>query len=262
LTSEDADAGDTHTYELFAGIGVNDNALFTINGDQLLINDGVVLDYETRPSYVVRVRSTDGGGLTFDRELTVLVTNRGEVELIAVGSGEQRSRVQQVSVTFDQEVTINAGAFVVTKRGVGGGPVPFSLSTAVVAGKSVATLSFVSGNFISGGSLVDGNYQLQIVGANILDQLGNALDGDADGTAGGDRVFGNSITDEFFRLFGDADGSRSVTLPEFNLFRGTFGRAEGDALYRDEFDFDDSGSIGLPDFNQFRSRFGSTLGFA
>lgn len=261
LSTIDPNPGDTHTYELFAGVGVNDNALFTISGDQLLINDGVVLDHEVRPSYVVRVRSTDGGGLTFDRELTVSVTNRGEVQLIAIGSGAQRSRVQQVSVTFDQEVTINAGAFEVTKRGASGGAVPFALSTAVVSGKTVATLSFVSGDFISGGSLVDGNYQLRIVSANILDQLGNALDGDKDGSVGGDRLFGNTATDAFFRLYGDTDGNRSVTLAEFNQFRSTFGRAEGDSLYRDEFDFDDNGSIALADFNQFRSRFGSTLSF-
>lgn len=261
LTSADPDAGDTHTYELFAGPGVNDNALFTISGDQLLINDGVVLDYEARSVYVVLVRSTDSGGLTFNRELNVLVNNRGEVELVAVGNGDQRSRVQQVAVTFDQEVTINAGAFEVTKRGAGGGSVPFALSTAVVGGKTVATLSFVSGDFISGGSLVDGNYQLRIVGANVLDALGNALDGDQDGAAGGDRLFGDSATDEFFRLFGDTDGNRSVTLAEFNQFRSTFGRSEGDSLYRDEFDFDNNGTIALADFNQFRARFGSTLGF-
>ncbi len=261
LTTEDTDAGDTHTYELFAGVGVNDNALFTISGDQLQINDGVVLDHEIRPTYVVRVRSTDSGGLTFDRELTVSVNNRGEVELIAVGNGAQRSRVQQLSVTFDQEVTINAGAFEVTKRGAGGGAVPYTLSTEVVGGKTVATLSFVSGAFINGGSLVDGNYQLLIVSANIIDLLGNAIDGDKNGTAGGDLLFGNAPTDEFFRMFGDADGSRSVTLAEFNQFRSSFGRAEGDGQYRDEFDADDNGAIGLADFNQFRSRFGGTLGF-
>lgn len=261
LSSEDVDGGDTHTYELIAGLGVNDNALFTISGDQLLINDGVILDYEVRNTFVVRVRSTDSGGLTFDRDLSVAVTDRGEVELIVVGTGDQRSRVQQVAVTFDQQVTINAGAFEVTKRGAGGGSVPFALSTAVVNGKTVATLSFVSGSFISGGSLVDGNYQLRIVGANILDQSGSALDGDQNGTAGGDRLFGTAMTDEFFRLFGDMDGNRSVALAEFNQFRSTFGRSEGDGLYRDEFDFDDNGSIGLADFNQFRSRFGSTLAF-
>ncbi len=261
LDSIDLDAADTHTYELVAGVGVNDNVLFTINGDVLSVNDGVVLDYETRPTYVIRVKTTDAGGLAFERGLTIQVINRGEVEAIVVGDGVQKSRVETLTVNFDEEVVIAAGAFEVLKRGAGGGSVPFTLSTDVVGGKTVATLSFTSGAFINGGSLVDGNYQLSIFGAFVTDASGNAFDGDRDGAVGGDQVFGASEADEFYRMFGDTNGDRTVSLAEFNQFRSAFGKSAGTAGYLAEFDFEANGAISLSDFNQFRSRFGSQFPF-
>ncbi len=262
LTTSDVDAGDSHTYSLVSGTGSTDNALFSVGGGVLSLNSGAVVDFETQPSYSVRVRSTDAGGASIEEAFTITVENRGEVSLIQVNSGVvQRSRVTDLKVSFDSEVAIGAGAFVVTKRGVGGGNVPVTFTTELDGlGRTVATISF-SGGFVSGGSLVDGNYDLRIVGSLVTDQLGLQLDGDNDGIAGGDRMFGTSAVDNFFRMFGDTSGDRNVALGEFNEFRGSYGRSSGDPLYKQVFDFEDNGTIALSDFNQFRSRYGTTLLF-
>ncbi|WP_231602887.1 beta strand repeat-containing protein [Neorhodopirellula pilleata] len=76
LTSTDANAGDTFTYSLVSGTGSTDNASFTISGDQL--QTATTLDFETKPSYSVRVRTTDAGGLTFEETFTITVTNINE----------------------------------------------------------------------------------------------------------------------------------------------------------------------------------------
>ncbi|MFO7091973.1 hypothetical protein B9R42_23050, partial [Arthrospira platensis PCC 7345] len=66
FTTTDPDTGDTFTYELVAGAGDTDNAAFSVSGDQLLINNS-----PDRLTYNIRVRTTDSGGLTYERELTI-----------------------------------------------------------------------------------------------------------------------------------------------------------------------------------------------
>ncbi len=64
---------------------------------------------------------------------------------IAIGDGSvQRSRIENVSVEFDSQVAIESGAFVVRKRGTGGGIVDVSFTTRVNAqGRTVADLALV-----------------------------------------------------------------------------------------------------------------------
>ncbi len=76
LVSNDADVGDTHTYSLVTGQGDTDNALFQIAGNELRL--GSSLNFETKSSYSVRVRSTDAGGLTFESILNITATNVNE----------------------------------------------------------------------------------------------------------------------------------------------------------------------------------------
>jgi gliding motility-associated-like protein len=76
LSATDADAGDTFTYTLVSGTGDTDNASFTISGSTL--STAAVFDFETKSSYSVRVRVTDAGGLTFEKEFTISVTDVNE----------------------------------------------------------------------------------------------------------------------------------------------------------------------------------------
>ena len=73
LSSTDSDIGDTFTYTLVAGTGSDDNADFTIAGDQLLTAS--IFNYETKASYSIRVRSTDSGSLYFEKALTVTIND-------------------------------------------------------------------------------------------------------------------------------------------------------------------------------------------
>lgn len=73
LSSQDVDAGDSHSYALVNGSGSDDNDLFRINGSTLQTN--ALLDFEEKPVYSIRVRSTDSGGATFEEILLVNVNN-------------------------------------------------------------------------------------------------------------------------------------------------------------------------------------------
>ena len=76
LSATDADAGDSFTYALVSGTGDTDNASFTIDGSTL--KTAAVFDFETKSSYSVRVRVTDAGGLSFEKALTISITNVNE----------------------------------------------------------------------------------------------------------------------------------------------------------------------------------------
>jgi hypothetical protein len=74
FSSTDPDTSDTFTYSLIAGGA--DNAAFTINGNQLQINNSP--DFETKASYSILVRSTDQGGLFVDKAVTIAVNDLNE----------------------------------------------------------------------------------------------------------------------------------------------------------------------------------------
>ncbi|MBD2269793.1 cadherin domain-containing protein [Anabaena sp. FACHB-1391] len=76
LSSTDPDANNTFTYSLVSGTGATDNSLFTISGNQLKTNS--VFNFETKNSYSIRVKTTDQGGLSFEKQLTIGVSNVNE----------------------------------------------------------------------------------------------------------------------------------------------------------------------------------------
>ena len=76
FTTTDPDTGNTFTYSLVTGTGATDNSLFTITNNQLKTNS--VFDYETKNSYSIRVKTTDQGGLSFEKQLTIGVTDVNE----------------------------------------------------------------------------------------------------------------------------------------------------------------------------------------
>ena len=77
LSSSDPDAVSTFVYTLVAGNGDTDNAAFNISGLALRATQN--LDFETKSSYSVRVRSTDQGGLFAEKTFTITVANVNEV---------------------------------------------------------------------------------------------------------------------------------------------------------------------------------------
>jgi len=72
LMASDQDANSTFTYLLVTGDGATDNAAFTIDGDQL--KSATVFNADVKDRYSIRVRATDGGGLSTEKQITIDVT--------------------------------------------------------------------------------------------------------------------------------------------------------------------------------------------
>ncbi|MEA5567267.1 DUF4114 domain-containing protein [Anabaena sp. UHCC 0399] len=77
FSSTDPDANNTFTYSLVAGIDDTDNAVFTINGDKLQINNAP--NFDVKSSYKIRVKTTDQSGLFFEKALNIGVNNNNIV---------------------------------------------------------------------------------------------------------------------------------------------------------------------------------------
>jgi ELWxxDGT repeat protein len=118
LSTTDPDSGETFTYTLVSGTGDADNGSFVIAGNTLRSN--AVFDYETRNSYTIRVRTTDAGGLWFENQFTISVTNGNDAPtqvslssvvstLLANTSTANPIRLADVSVTDDGEGTNTLG---------------------------------------------------------------------------------------------------------------------------------------------------------
>lgn len=73
FTTTDIDAAETFTYTLVSGTGSNDNANFNISGNTLRTN--TVLNFTTKSSHSIRVRSTDANGCFYEQTYTITVND-------------------------------------------------------------------------------------------------------------------------------------------------------------------------------------------
>src|SRR5437870_5230115 len=143
-----------------------------------------------------------------------------KVDSVVLNDGAaQRSMVNSLTVTFSGAAILDPGAIELRRQD--GSLVDFQLAVSAVGGQTVAVLTFTGTEFI-GGSLADGSYSLTVHADLVHDRWGRELDGDGNGSAGGDRV------DGFFRLFGDSDGDRDVDHADLDLMLSSFGKSRGD----------------------------------
>ncbi|KXL54230.1 endo-1,4-beta-xylanase A precursor [Anaerotignum neopropionicum] len=70
LSTIDIDHGDTFTYAI---VGGDDASAFNINGTMLRMNSSA--NYAIQSSYTVSIRTMDMGGMTFDKQFTITVSN-------------------------------------------------------------------------------------------------------------------------------------------------------------------------------------------
>ncbi|MEG3980264.1 FG-GAP-like repeat-containing protein [Microcoleus sp. T3B2] len=186
FTSTDPDTGNTFTYSLVTGTGDTNNSAFSIVSNQLQINASP--DFETKPTFNIRLRTTDQGGLTYDKPLVVNINDIDEFVY-----GTPNNDILNGTASADQ---VNGGA-----------------GSDIIYGK--AGNDIIDGgdgdDIVYGGNdndlLRGGNGSDRIYGDAGNDQLlgeeGNDIlyggDGDdlLNGGAGSDQLYGNAGIDTF-----------------------------------------------------------------
>ena len=136
------------------------------------------------------------GGKSAPEVMAEAAWYRPLVSVAVNGGAAQRSKVTNLVVTFRRLVDIEPGAFQVTQRGTGT-PVTVVADAVDQLDQTIVLLTF-AGNLVQFGSLADGNYQLLVDTDHVhLRATGQQLDGDSDGTPGGDFVWGTAAADRF-----------------------------------------------------------------
>jgi hypothetical protein len=176
---------------------------------------------------------------------------------------DQRSIIAQLTISFNAEVAIAAGAFQLVNRNTQE-VVTTSITTSLTDGKTKVTLTFLNGLSVHKRKydygLVDGNYRLNIDAAKVT-YLGLQLDGDRDGTAGDNYEFGATAADRFFRFFGNTDADRDVDGSDYYRLGLTFRKVQGQAGFNPCLDYDGDGDVDGQEYYQFSLRFRKVLGF-
>lgn len=181
----------------------------------------------------------------------IMVNGPALVDNVTINNGTtQRSKVTTMKIDFDSLVNLPtnpADAFELRRQFAND---TVTLSAAVTnTDYTSVTLTFTGGP-VDFGSLADGRYTLTVFSSQVSNANG-ALDGNDDGVAGGNYLLVGTPVNGLFRLFGDANGSGSVTAADFNAFRLVYGTA-GPSI----FDFNGDNQVTASDFNQFRTRYG------
>ncbi|MEM6363212.1 MAG: FG-GAP-like repeat-containing protein [Planctomycetota bacterium] len=175
LATIDADITDSHVYQLVTGDGDEDNASFTISGDQLVTAES--FDFESKSSYSIRVRTTDPSSLSHEQTIALNVIDLDEIapEIAeispALESGVVPTGTKQIHITFSEQVDgsgdrenfelRNQGA-----DGILGNSDDEIVSLSAYANEDQATLVFPG--------LSEGVYRLQI-SDEIKDRAGNSI---------------------------------------------------------------------------------------
>ncbi|MEQ8415692.1 MAG: Ig-like domain-containing protein [Imperialibacter sp.] len=187
LSSTDADGGDSHTYALIAGEGDTNNGSFYIAGNSLRTN--AVFDFETKTSYSVRIRTSDGTA-AFAKVFTITVNDVVDTDItgpltssLTPGDGGTGIFVDaSLVLTFNEPIKAQAaGGTVSVKR--------LSDNAVMLAGqpKTNTTDFTVAGStlsiHLSGASLAyETGYYVTIDEYSIEDLAGNYYLGFADNT--------------------------------------------------------------------------------
>ncbi len=185
--------------------------------------------------------------------LVTAVGGTGSLGTGAVGSS-QRSMVDSIVYTFNQAVTLGAGAFTIGLQPnvtVNGNPgqTAGTLPTLIWASPDGGTTWVVtfSGAGVQGNSIANGVYDITLNNAAVTANGGS-----------GTLTPQSALT--FYRLFGDISGTGSVTgRPDFSDAQAALGSSTGQLNYIAAIDLLASGNItGRPDFSAMQAALGSS----
>lgn len=109
FTAEDPDGNTSFTYQLVSGAGDVDNVSFNISGSSLQSTD--IFDFETKKTYLIRVRVSDAGSLFLEKTFTISINDINDrpsnIELSSNTIGENRASGTLIGklTAIDQDAT-------------------------------------------------------------------------------------------------------------------------------------------------------------
>ncbi|MFN7878298.1 MAG: beta strand repeat-containing protein, partial [Pirellula sp.] len=189
----DYDAGDTLSYSLFDNAG---GRFAVTSGGVLSVADGSLLNHEAATNHTIVLRTTDAAGLTFDKTLTINLTDVNETPTAVADSA---TAVEAGGVSNGTAGTNPTGNVLTNDTDVDAG------DTRAVTGVLAGTQASATGNV---GSSVNGSYGSISIAAN------GAYTYDVDNSNAAVqalRTSGNTLHDVFTYTMRDTVGLTSTT---------------------------------------------------
>ncbi len=241
LANDSDPEGDALTAELVTGVAhgsltLNANGSFTYTP---------TAGYTGADSFQYKAKDAANSSNTATVSLTVNAAQaaKPKVASVQVNDGSaQRSLVRSITVSFDSKVTLDGGAFAVTRTG--GGRPTLTQVVSEVNGKTVVKLTF-SGSATNYGSLADGSWTLKVVAARVHLASASSV------------TMATDFTSQTHRLFGDSDGDRDVDSTDRTKFLAALGQTDAASLAT--FDYVNDQDVDTSDQNQFNRRFGTSI---
>jgi hypothetical protein len=207
LSAVDPDAGNSHTFTLVNNAG----GRFALSGNNVVVANGSLLNYEAATSHQIVVRATDGGGLSVEKTVDINVLNVNELVSFDVQRGmRQRSYVRYVDLVFESSDGL---ADLVAEGRLG-------LTRYSLTGTGGTAVSLV-GKATASGSRIAIDFGAQGIGGSRNSATGDGYYGlklDADDNGSFETVR------NFYRLLGDTNGDRIVSTADRNNVTAALGR--------------------------------------
>ena len=156
----------------------------------------------------------------------------------------QRSMVDSLTVTFNEAVTLSAGAITLDFLSqTGGASTPVNFALTPNSGSSTTWVLTFTGSADIGGSLPDGAYELVVAASGVTSGQGLNMSTTQDYT--------------FWRLYGDFLGQGAVTGDDFTQLVTFIGTQTNSTDWY--VDYDNDGVISGTDFTAFVTRLGQSI---
>ena len=222
LSADDPDAGDILTYTI---VGSSD---FEIVGREIRVKVGANIDYETNTEHTITIQVTDSGGLTYNEDITIQVSDVANTLTVTTATDNNDSILVDGNVTHTIEwLNANQGAdgkislreaIIAANNTVGADTINFDISGAGPHTINVATaLPTITDQITIDGSsepdfATNGNKPIVILDGNDIA---------ADGLVLGSTADGSTIKGLVIRDFGD-DGIQIESGSDNNTIIGNY----------------------------------------
>src|SRR5262249_32678404 len=158
LSAVDPDAGDSATFSLLDDAG----GRFTVVGNQLVVANGTLLDFEAATSHTVTVQATDAGGLSFSEAMTISLQNVAGTTLTGT------SAANTLAGTGEEDRLDGQGGND-TLQGLGG-------NDTLIGGAGNDTLDGGTGRDTMSGGTNNDTYVVDNTGDQVIENAGEGTD--------------------------------------------------------------------------------------
>ncbi len=196
--------------------------------------------------YYYKVTALDTGGESATSNEASVQAPDTAPPVVQFGSFAYQSSPIQIAFRFNEDVSGSLSLADVSVVNLTTSAIVNPITFSYEALTNTATFNFASG------PLIDGNYRATLNASGITDSAGNALDGDANGSAGGNYNL------DFYFLNGDANRDRVVNFDDLLIIAQNYDQG-GKTFSQGNVDYSVDGLVNFDDLLVLAQHYGTSV---